>query len=65
MKPYLEYALELYRQGGITKAEIARKAKLEFDLPIEAEQLRKYISKHILKSDHSGLNVESHILKTS
>jgi hypothetical protein len=45
MKPYLEYALELYRQGGITKAEIARKAKLKFDLPLDAELIRKYISK--------------------
>lgn len=58
MKPYLEYALELYRQGGITKAEIARKAKLEFDLPADADQIRKNISHHILKAEHRGLNVE-------
>ena len=58
MKPYLEYALELYRQGGITKTEIARKAKLEFNLDSDVDQIRKNISYHIFKSDHSGLNVE-------
>jgi hypothetical protein len=58
MKPYLEYALELYRQGGITKTEIARKAKLEFNLPADVDQLRKNISHHILKAEHRGLNVE-------
>ena len=48
MKPYLEYALELYRQGGITKTEIARKAKLEFNLTADVDQLRKNISYHII-----------------
>ena len=58
MKPYLEYALELYRQGGITKAEIARKTKFKFNLPADADQIRKNISHHILKAEHRGLNVE-------
>lgn len=55
MKPYLEYALELYRQGGITKAEIARKTKFKFNLPADADQIRKNISHHILKADRKSV----------
>lgn len=58
MTDYIKYALELYQEGTLSKAQIAREIKAKFNLDSEVETLRKRISRKIIEIEHSGLKDE-------
>jgi len=58
MTDYIKYALELYQEGTLSKAQIAREVKVKFNLDSDIETLRKRISRKIIESEHSGLKDE-------
>lgn len=58
MKPYQEYAVELFLQGETNKTQIAKIVKQKFNLDTELETLRKKLSKLILKQTSKSLNDE-------
>jgi len=58
MKDYIKYALELYQEGTLSKAQIAREVKVKFNLDSDVETLRKRISRKIIEIEHSGLKDE-------
>lgn len=58
MKPFQEYAVELFLQGETNKSQIARIVKEKFELEGDIETIRKSLNKLILRKTSKSLSDE-------